>query len=218
MIRFWRCVRFQYSGLIYLLPIRNWNAYPNEATIVNKDSPDSSIDSGIKLKQTLYHRLSSKEEQFSWRIGPQYVEADPQRTTWVKNTRKSIWQWQARVLQHVWALYTWILMRHFALLFIVYIIIQMCKDTRDAHQNKLEYSTIRTHRWFNLKGWHGKISETGFFSLIATVCVEKDDWTVIEDYSVKKEVVKLIGLNSIFVGSQSCCLFAAKTDKPSTTL
>lgn len=108
-------------------------------------------------------------------------------------------------------------MKHFALLFIIYIIIQMCKDTRDAHQNKLEYSTIRTHRWFNLKGWHGKISETGFFSLIAIVCVEKDDWTVIEDYSVKKEVVKLIGLNSIFVGSHSC-LFAAKTDKPSTTL
>ena len=108
-------------------------------------------------------------------------------------------------------------MRHFALLFIVYIIIQMCKDTRDAHQNKLEYSTIRTHRWFNLKGWHGKISETGFFSLIATVCVEKDDWTVIEDYSVKKRWLNW----SVWIASllaRSLVVLAAKTDKPSTTL
>lgn len=70
------------------------------------------------------------------------------------------------------ALYTWILMRHFALFFIVYIIIiQMCRDT---HQNKHEYSTVRTPSLILPESCKGKISETDFFFLTATVC--REDW------------------------------------------
>ena len=73
-------------------------------------------------------------------------------------------------------------------------IIQMC---RDAHQNKLEYSARRTHRWFYLKSWIGKISETGVYLLIV-----RKKWLNGGGRLVRYKKVIKIGLNSVFVVSQ----------------